>query len=278
MVSRKKLLIVATILALSLVPRFLLTGVRHVSAELPATFLPERVGEWQAREVLVCSLCLDELKEAAWQRKEPEHPDSRMVYLPEEAPESLCPVHGVSLSETLEIPIDFVTRKVLPPGTRFLRRWYRGAATAHTLPDVNVTVIISGSDKRSIHRPERCLQAQGWQILSRDRWAVARTPSGPRDLTVTRLVVRHVWLTQEGNKAERKDVVFYWFRGHNHLTGSNLKRLAYTAWDRMAHRLDYSWSYTLLIAPVRDSVNETTQALARFVPELLGSRSETPVP
>lgn len=276
MVSRKKLLIVGAILALSLVPRFLLTGVRHVSAELPATFLPERVGGWEAREVLVCSRCLEALEQAVWQRKEPEHPDSRMLYLPEETPDNRCPVHGVTLSATLEIPVDFVTRKVLPPGTTFLRKWYRAAGTAEGLPDVNATVIISGSDKRSIHRPERCLQGQGWQILSRDRCAVARRPSGPKDLRVTRLVVRHVWLTSEGNKAEQKDVVFYWFRGHNRLTGSNLRRLAYTAWDRMAHRLDYPWSYTLLIAPVRGSVNETTQALAHFVPELLGSRSEAP--
>ncbi|MDP2898345.1 MAG: exosortase-associated EpsI family protein [bacterium] len=278
MVPSKKLLIVAAILVASLVPRFLLTGVRHVSAEFPGSLLPERVGRWQAKEVLICSTCLEELKQAVWQRESPKHPDARMLYLSEEVSDSECPVHGTPLTPTLEVPVDFITRKVLPPGTKFLRKWYRGAEAAKDLPDVNATVITSGSDRRSIHRPERCLQGQGWQIVSRDRWAVARSPSGPRDFRVTRLVVRRVWLTPEGDRAERKEVVFYWFMGHNRLTGSNLKRLTYAAWDRMAHRLNYPWSYTLLIAPVRDSVNKTTGALSQFVPELMVSRRTPAAP
>jgi EpsI family protein len=278
MVQSKKLLIVVAILTCSLAPRFLLTRVRTVSEERPVEFLPERVGEWEAVEVLTCPQCLKERKQAAWQRKTLSNPGVRLAYLEDQVENDTCPVHHVPLSRTKEVPVDFITRKVLPPGTEFLRKWYRSARPAEPASNISTTIIISGSDKRSIHRPERCLQGQGWQVVSRDRMAVPRSAGAQENLVVTRLVVRDVWLTAEGKKGERKDVVFYWFMGHNRLTGSNLRRLAYTAWDRMARGLNYRWSYALLRSPVYGSVRETSEALSQFVSQLLPFISGTEGP
>jgi len=248
--------------------------VRTVSEEPPVEFLPERVGEWEAVEVLICPQCLKERKEAAWQRKTPSSPDVRLAYLDDQVEDDTCPVHHIPLTRTKEVPVDFITRKVLPPQTKFLRRWYRSTDPFKAASDISTTIITSGSDKRSIHRPERCLQGQGWQIVSRDKWAVSRSSGASDSLVVTRLVIRDVWLTSEGKKAERKDLVFYWFMGHNRFTGSNLKRLAYTAWDRIARGLNYRWSCALLRSPVNGSVGETSRSLSRFVSHLLRSISE----
>jgi EpsI family protein len=279
MVQSKKLLIVLVILVISLAPRFLLTRVRTVSDRRPVEFLPERAGPWEAVDVLICPRCLQEQEDAVWYRKTPSSPNIQLAYFEDQVEDETCPVHKVPLTRTKDVPVDFMTRKVLPPGTEFLRRWYR-STDPDTASDISTTIITSGTDKRSIHRPERCLQGQGWQLVARDRWTVP-SPSGTSgNLVVTRLVVRSVGLTPDGKKSETKNVVFYWFMGHNRLTGSNLKRMAYTAWDRMVRGVNYRWSYALLRAPVRGSVRETSQALSRFVSELLPSilRSQPPDP
>jgi len=265
MVQSKRLLTVFAILAVSLVPRFLLTGVRKVIGELPVKSLPEQVGEWQAAEVLVCPECQKELKEAVWQRTRPKNPRAQMVYLEHEVEESSCPIHHLPLVKTKDIPVPFIVQKVLPEGTLFLRKWYRKKASRDSsLPDVIATVVTSGTDRRSIHRPERCLPAQGWQIVSRDRWPVPMSPASEKSFQVTRLVVRQI---QE--KRERKEVVFYWFMSHNNLTGSNLRRMLLGWWERVFKGLNYRWSYALLTAPVGGSIGETSEDLGRFASGLL---------
>lgn len=217
MVQGKKLLILIGILAVSLLPRFLLVGVPTVLERRPVESLPKQVGEWEGEDM----------------------------------------------------PVDSLVRKALPAGTEFLRKSYRKAgARDASPPEVLVTVVTSGADKRSIHRPERCLQGQGWQVVSRDRWVVP-LPAGTRtNLEVTRLVIRGVWL--EGKrKMEMKGVVFYWFMGHGRLTGSNLKRLLWGWWDRVFRGLNYRWSYALLICPVHHSISETSQHMAGFTSQLL---------
>jgi len=266
MVPRQKLLIVFGILAISLVPRFFFTGVKTLFDERPVEFLPERVGEWQAEEVFVCPQCLAELKESVWEAKAPKNPDAQMFYMKGDSTSDGCPVHKTPLTTTKDLPVDFLTQKVLPAGTEFLQKWYRDVPSDDPSGrDLFFTVVTSGTDKRGIHRPERCLQGQGWQIVSRDRWTIPVPANPQRNLEATRLVMRRVWLTPQGKRAEARQVVFYWFMGHNRLTGRNLKRLLYTALDRVFHGLNYRWSCAQLSSPVTDSVEETTRRMAQFV-------------
>jgi EpsI family protein len=270
MVSSKKLLIVFGILAISLVPRFLFTGVRTLFDERPVEFLPDEVREWQAVEVFVCPRCLVELKEAVWNVAPPKNPAAQMFYLKSDLSNGSCPVHKIPLTTTKDLPVDFMTQKVLSAGTEFLEKWYRNLPLdAPSGRDLFVTIVTTGAEKRGIHRPERCFQAQGWQVVSRARWRISPLGGSQRSLEATRLVVRRVWLTPEGKKAEAKEVVFYWFMGHNRLTGRNLKRLLYTALDRVLRGLNYRWSCVQLNSPVRDSVEETSRRMGEFVWNLL---------
>ncbi len=217
MVQGKKLLILIGILAVSLLPRFLLVGVPTVLEQRPVESLPRQVGEWEGEDMAV----------------------------------------------------DPLVRNTLPAGTEFLKKLYRKPDTGDaSSPEVLVTVVTSGADKRSIHRPERCLQGQGWQVVSRDKWAVPASVGTRTNLRVTRLVIRGVRL-EEKQKMEMKGVVFYWFMGHGRLTGSNLKRLLWGWCDRVFRGLNYRWSYALLICPVHRSISESSQHMARFTSQLL---------
>jgi len=262
MVQSKKLLIIFGILAVSLLPRFLLTEVRTVMSELPVKFLADRVGEWEAVEVLICPQCHKELQEAFLQRTPPKNPKARMVYMEDELEDERCPIHGLPLVKTTDVPISFLVKTVLPQGTLILRKWYRKPTNGRApIRRVLVTVVTSGADKRGIHRPERCLPAQGWGIVSRSKLAVPLSPAAKRTLNV---IVRPVQ-----RKEKRKEVVLYWFMSPDRLTGSNMKRLLWGWWDRVFHGRNYRWSYALLISPVERSVAETSEQMARFTAKLL---------
>jgi EpsI family protein len=168
-----------------------------------------------------------------------------------------------------EMPVPFLVEKVLPAGTEFLRKTYRASAAGDASDaEVLVTVVTSGADKRSIHRPERCLQGQGWQIVSRDRCGIPVSKGSRTELEVTRLVIRRVWL-EEKQKMEVRGVVLYWFMGHDRLTGSNSKRLLWGWWDRVVRGLNYRWSYALLTSAVGRSVAETSEQMGHFAAQLL---------
>lgn len=192
----------------------------------------------------------------------------RVRAVPEDRPVESLPQH-VGEWEGKEMPVPFLVEKVLPAGTEFLRKSYRAPAAGDvSAAEVLVTVVTSGANRRSIHRPERCLQGQGWQIVSRDRWGIPVSTGSRAQLEVTRLVIRRVWL-EEKQKMEVKAVVLYWFMGHDRLTGNNSKRLLWGWWDRVVRGLNYRWSYALLISPVDRSVAKTSEQMSRFAAQLL---------
>lgn len=262
MVQNKKLLIVVGILAVSLFPRFLLTGVRRVDLQLPVNALPELVDEWEAVKVFVCAQCLKELEEAVRGRRSPKNPKARMAYMKSEVEDRSCPIHKLVLSGTSDLPVSFLVKETLPPGTLFFKKLYRTPDSGNNAArEVLVTVVTSGRDKRSIHRPERCLPAQGWQLVSRDRLALPVNAMRDAAFKPTRLVLQ--------NKQGRREVVLYWFMSRNRITGSNFKRLAWGWWDRVIQGVNCRWSYALLFSPAQDSVAETSQQMAQFAAQML---------
>ncbi|NQT82199.1 exosortase-associated EpsI family protein [bacterium] len=269
MVQSKKLLIVVCILAVSLIPRFLLVRVRAVMEKRPVKALPVRVGEWEAMEVFVCPECSKELREAVWQRTAPKNPEARRFYVERDLDDGACPVHHIAVRRTRDVPVSFSVQKVLPAGTEFLEKWYRnGPADAPSSRLLAVTVVISGADKRSLHRPERCMQGQGWQIALRDRLSLSLSGGAGKKLEVTRLVMRQVWLTPQQEKRETEGVALYWYMSSERVTGRNLKRLLWGWWDRVFRGVDYRWSYAILFSPAPKSVAETSREMAEFATQL----------
>ncbi len=262
MVQSKKLLIVVGILAAFLFPRFLVTRVRTFDLELPVKALPEEVDEWKTVEVFVCAHCLKELEQAARERREPKHPETRMAYGAEEVKDNRCPVHHLPLTGTSDLPISFLVKNALPPGTLFFRKLYRKPMEANSpARDVLVTVVTSGKDKRSIHRPERCLPAQGWVLVSRDSLALPMKGRWDAGFKATRLVLQ--------DKEGRKGVALYWYMSRKKWTGSNLERLLRGWWDRVFQGISYRWSYALLFSPVQETAAETTAEIAQFAAQLV---------
>ena len=98
---------------------------------------------------------------------------------------------------------------ILPTDTQIVRREY-----TDTVGDrIMASIVLSGGEKRSIHRPEVCLPAQGWSMRGGKVERVALADGS--DLDVMNLsLVRQV----EVGPGDRRNLYahyFYWFVGKN---------------------------------------------------------------
>lgn len=134
-------------------------------------------------------------------------------------------------------------KKILPPDTTKLSKSYLETG----LPDniaryraLSATLILAGADKRSLHKPEICLNSQGWTI----------TQSLPVKLETKggELEVMHLHLTRQV-QAESEEPVFqrahyvYWWVARDKSTPHSNKRLMISAYNNIFKNLNDRWGY-----------------------------------
>jgi len=139
----------------------------------------------------------------------------------------------------------------LPPDTQFAKaiclRPRPGEVTldGHLVPDrVDLSVVLSGYDlNSSIHRPERCMPAQGHTIT--DSRNVRLQLANGRDFDAKRLrSVQTIKTSAEGNETlQLQCVSYYFFVGHDHVTNDHLERTLVDMKDRLLRGMDQRWAY-----------------------------------
>ena len=158
----------------------------------------------------------------------------------------------------------------LGPDTQFAKKLYSNARG----DQIFVSVVFSGPDmSTSIHRPERCLPAQGWTIAD---MSVTEIPIGNEILKASRL--HNVRRFRNGN-AEPINIYsldYYWFVGHEARTPSHYERTWIDIRDRILKGENQQWAYVTVIStitkgiqPFGRSEQETDEILKRFVGELV---------
>ena len=115
---------------------------------------------------------------------------------------------------------------------------------------INLSIVISGFDiNNSIHRPERCLRAQGHlNMLSLPEDFT--TPAGHR-MKVQRLSsIFPIAPEQEGDDPFPIGFIsYYYFVGHKHLTHDHWSRTFIDMKDRLIYGADQQWSFVMLSMP-----------------------------
>ena len=137
---------------------------------------------------------------------------------------------------------------VLAKDTRFARKVYTGPQGDKMF----VSIVLSGDDmSSSIHRPERCLPAQGWSLFGSSRREVKA--SGLAPLGVTRLSnAREV--TADGQRLTVHNLTYYWFVGYDTTTPSHLSRTMIDMRDRILRGVDQRWAYVTVAANVTEGL------------------------
>jgi len=170
----------------------------------------------------------------------------------ESAPPDIAPEAGIVMDlPTLvgewwgtEEPVSPSELALLPGDTEFAKKIYRDLR-GDTL---TAQVVLSGGEKRSIHRPEICLPAQGWTIQSGE--AVPIMLSNGRTLDVMKLTLTRQIEVAPGERRTLKSYFLYWFVGKDTTTPYHWVRLAKTNWDMVTKKIQHRWAYVIVTAPV----------------------------
>lgn len=112
------------------------------------------------------------------------------------------------------------------------------------IPDrIDFSIVLSGSDlNNSIHRPERCMPAQGHNILSSSAVPIS-LPNG-RSFSTRRLKSVQSIPGKDGKvAAEFQCVTYYFFVGRDRITNDHFERTMIDMKDRLLHGLDQRWAY-----------------------------------
>jgi hypothetical protein len=181
--------------------------------------------------------------------------------------------------------------ETLNPDTTFIKGMYR----SYDMPPlhdgsgrlfdtaINLSIVISGFDiNNSIHRPERCLRAQGHiDMLSLPSDLI--TPTG-KAIKVQRLTSTFPIPSEKkgGTPFPVGFISYYYFVGHKHLTHDHLSRTIIDMKDRLLLGTDQQWSFVMLSMPYNHGKNmaETEKNLAmtdKKIRQLLGELTDVMV-
>ena len=160
--------------------------------------------------------------------------------------------------------------EVLGKDTEFSRKVYTNGRG----DQIQVSIVLSGQDMNtSIHRPERCLPAQGWTIS--DKRTVPVAVPGFGVVPATRLHnLRNV--SQDEKSLTIYNLSYYWFAGHTDVTGSHLDRTLIDIRDRVVHGYNQRWAYITVSQDITKnrtkfgrSEEETSRMIEDFIRHLV---------
>ena len=163
---------------------------------------------------------------------------------------------------------------LLPPSTPIFRKLY--VRPGH--PDVTATVVFSGIERRSIHRPQVCLVGQGNKITDEYTYEAKIAPGETFPVRVLELS-RPVKDASGRVAGELGSVYAYWLFNPERETDSHLVRFFRMTVDNVLRSYRPRWGYASIAIP-RDAArpdawkDELDDFLARFRPVISKVRAD----
>jgi hypothetical protein len=162
-----------------------------------------------------------------------------------------------------------VVTNQLPRDTSFGQRLYISDDGFQALANV----VLMGSSRASIHKPQICLTAQGWNIsdaASRVETVHVDRPV-PYDLPVMRLTASREAVV-DGQKVIEQGVYVYWFVDADRYTASHARRMLWMAQDVLLKSELDRWAYVTFFsvgAPGQEDAmfEQMKKLIATSVPE-----------
>ncbi len=198
--------------------------------------LPDRVGDYAGVDILYC------LNEQC---------AGRAYRATELGSARACKVCGGALAN--ESPAE---KALLPADTVILRKEYVAGEGRFV-----VTVVMTGGERQSIHRPQVCLVSQGQQIV-REREVAVPLP-GRMPLALQVLDLKPAREDDDGAQAYA-----YWFVTHGRETPSHFTRLFWMAWDNLVRNVRRRWAYVAISTGRDDASDAHIARLQAFLADL----------
>jgi len=180
------------------------------------------------------------------------------VYLPEQV-----------LNFKSEIqPVAQVTLGWLPKDTTYGQRIYKAPDGF----DAQLSVVLMGTDRTSIHNPQYCLTGVGWSIDQTEPTTIAISKPHAYQLPAMKLTMSHEWTNRSGEKARQRGVFVYWFVADQELTAEHGQRMWWMARDMLRKGVLQRWAYVTCWRPCAPGDEENTfkrikELIAAAVPQ-----------
>jgi EpsI family protein len=160
--------------------------------------------------------------------------------------------------------------EVLAKDTQFARKTYTSPAG----DKIFVSIVLSGDDMTtSIHRPERCLPAQGWSL--QDTSACSVRVGNSASLATTRLSNLREVKARDNQRIMLHNLTYYWFVGYHEMTPSHFTRTVFDLRDRVLRGYNQRWAYVTVAAMVTRGIarperseQETDAMIEQFIGKL----------
>ena len=163
-------------------------------------------------------------------------------------------------------PVSAIEHEILPPDTGYSRRTY--VALHQPGHGVFLSIVLSGRDRTSIHRPELCVTGQGWTIHGQTKHQFQLDETGALILPATLL---HLVQDDPRNNRQLPALIAYWFVNSERVVATHWERMFWGAWDRLRHGRADRWAYVLVQT---DAVDGEAAALSRMQEVLKGTVPE----
>jgi len=196
-----------------------------------------------------------------------------VVWLPEEIP-------GYVVEEGVMGPQE---KQWLPLDTTYWGMSYREKNLPENLSKfraIKMTLIVAGTDSRSLHRPQVCLGAQGWVIEKREV-VTLETIGGPlkvMDFHLTRFrrnEDRSIMLNKDGEKIRQRAHYVYWWIGPDHSTPDDKERVWRSTLNSIIKGRNERWAYPSVMTwveewrgeeGVQDAKNRAYEFIKQYAP------------
>ncbi len=237
-----RLLVIAA-LALAAWAMVFKTGVATSDEAGIVMHLPDRVGPWLGEELLFCSRRQCDSSFMARQLQDP----------------TTCPRCGSPLSN-----MTWAEQDMLPADTQLVRKHY---TLPHDPNGIHATIVLSGDDRSSIHRPQVCMTAAGHDIVD-SRIIRIPMPGSDSPLEVMVLDMLRSGARPDGTPVAHATFYAYWFVGKDRETASHIERMLWMGYDRIFRGISHRWAY-IAMSGARDPQSEAhLQTVADFASRL----------
>ena len=154
--------------------------------------------------------------------------------------------------ESRETQVSEREKKLLAPDTEFSRRSYSNPGLPR-FGGIEVSVVFSGKDiNNSLHRPEICLRAQGWNFVRERSLIIPGVLPGGEDLPVREIACIRPRVVRDGvEPPKNKDgepiydmrIQYYTFFGAEKIVSGHYDRTFADIEARLLHGYDQQWAY-----------------------------------
>lgn len=159
----------------------------------------------------------------------------------------------------------------LPRDTTYGRKRY----TAKDQFTADLSIVLMGRDRTSIHKPQYCLTGQGFSIEKTERDKIPMTHPHPYDLPVMKLTTRKAF-PHEGQKIEAVGMYVYWFVSEDQLTEDHLERMWWMARDMVRTGTLKRWAYVTVFSLCHPGQEQATyERMKKFIAEAVPSFQTT---